>query len=324
MRAAFRALLFLTPIVASAWLVERAARPLWPEAVGPGIQERIERSFAAATSRDYDVLVTGNSRIYRGVNPDELGLPAYNFAQDDDAFNQVYYKLTYLDQRGVRFRTLVMGVDYFEFSFLSDRRNAAYEKFLGEAYRRDFAAAVQGRSARVLNAVLHPIDEQAFNNTMIRLFTRPASLLVERAVAGLQAAPPSPPIRAVLKDNGQYVLNAGPQRADPIQRDPTRLPIQEQYFKRILEWAAGKGVRVVMVMPPLRRVELDAYASGVVDAFDDWLERSAREHGAVYVNFARHPEFTDLDFADVTHLDEAGADRFSRLLGAVLRSRDAQ
>ena len=76
MRPALRALLFLTPIVASAWLVERAARPLWPEAVGPGIQERIERGFAAATSRDYDVLVTGNSRIYRGVNPDELGLPA--------------------------------------------------------------------------------------------------------------------------------------------------------------------------------------------------------------------------------------------------------
>ncbi|HUQ87832.1 MAG TPA: hypothetical protein VM096_09745 [Vicinamibacterales bacterium] len=318
----FRALLFVTPIVLSAWLIERAARPLWPEAVGPGMQERIERSFAAATTRRYDVLITGNSRIYRGVNPDELGAAAFNFAQDDDAFNQVYYKLKYLDQRGVRFRMLVMGVDYFEFSFLSDRRNAAYAKFFGDEYLQDFAAPEQGRFARVIHALLHPVDEQAFNNTMIRQFTRPASLLAERAIAMLQGTPPPPPIRVFLKDNGQYVLDAGPQRADPIQRDATRLPIQEQYFARILELAKAEGIKVVMVMPPLRRMELDAYPPGVVDAFDQWLERSARDHGASYVNFARHPAFTDADFADVTHLNESAADRFSRLLGAELQPRE--
>ncbi|HEX6162027.1 MAG TPA: hypothetical protein VFZ31_01590 [Vicinamibacterales bacterium] len=318
MNVFFRILVFLAPIAAVAWIVERAARPLWPEAVGPSMVERIDRSFAAAASGGYDVLVTGNSRIYRGVNPDELGVRAYNFAQDDDAFNQVYYKLKYLDGRGVRFHTLVMGVDYFEFSFLSDRRNVAYGKYLGEEYLRDFAAPETGRAARILDAVLHPIDEPAFNNLMIRRFTRPASLLIERALAAVQSSPRPPPIRAVLKPNGQYILDAGPQRADPITRDATRLPIQEQYYRRILEWAAGNKIRVVLVMPPLRRMELDAYPPGVVDAFDEWLARSAAEHGATYVNFARHPEFTDQDFADVTHLNEAAADRWSRLLGAVL------
>ena len=321
MKALFRIIVFLAPIVAVAWIVERMARPLWPEAVGPGMIERIDRSFADASAGGYDVLVVGNSRIYRGVNPDELGVKAYNFGQDDDAFNQVFYKLKYLDERGVRFHTIVMGVDYFEFSFLSDRRNVAYGKFFGDEYLRDFAGPETSRAAGVMNAVLHPIDEQAFNNLMIRQFTRPASLLTERVLAGVQASTPPPPIRAVLKPNGQYILDAGPQRADPISRDATRLPIQEQYFKRILQWAAEKKIRVLMVMPPLRRMELDSYPPGVVEAFDDWLARSASEHGATYVNFARHAEFTDQDFADVTHLNEAAADRWSRLLGAVLNAK---
>ncbi|MBY0493535.1 MAG: DUF1574 domain-containing protein [Cyanobacteria bacterium] len=321
MKVLFRVLLFVAPIVAVAWLVERTARPLWPEAVGPGMVERIDRSFADASAGGYDVLVVGNSRVYRGVNPDLLGARAYNFAQDDDAFNQVYYKLKYLDERGVRFHTIVMGVDYFEFSFLSDRRNVAYSKYLGDEYLRDFASPDVSRAAHILNTVLHPIDEQAFNNTMIRQFTRPASLLLERAVTVMQASPPRPPIRAVLKPNGQYILDAGPQRVDPIRRDATRLPIQEQYFKRILQWAAERKVSVVMVMPPLRKMELDAYPPGIVDAFDDWLERAAADHGAAYVNFARDPGFTDQDFADVTHLTEAAADRWSRMLGDTLRSR---
>ena len=316
-----RTVLFLAPIVAAALIIERAARPLWPEAVGPSLQERIERSFADASRGGYDVLLAGNSRIYRGVNPDAMGVTAYNFAQDDDAFNQVYYKLKYLDERGVRFRTLVLGVDYFEFSFLSDRRNAVYRKFLGDEYLRDYLPPDAGDAPRVMNAVLHPIDEQAFNNMMIRRFTRPASLLAERALAIVQRSPPPPPIRAVLKPNGQYILDAGPQRVDPIRRDATRLPIQERYFTRILEWGIGSGVQVVMVMPPLRRMELDSYPRGVVDEFDGWFQRVANEHGAHYVNFARHPMFGDQDFMDVTHLNEAAADRFSRLLGDELDRR---
>jgi hypothetical protein len=315
MRALLGLLVFLAPVAAVSWTVERAARPLWPEAAGPSLQERIDRSFSLATSRHYDVLVVGNSRIYRGINPDELGVAAYNFAQDDDAFNQVFHKLRFLEARGVRFSTIVMGVDYFEFSFLSDRRNAFYGPLLGDAYLRDFAARPGGGWWSTL---LHPIDEQAFNNFMISYFTRPASLLVSSLTSRGEAARP---IRYVLKDNGQFILDAGPQRADPIRRDATRLPIQEQYFIRILEWARDRGIRMVLVMPPLRQLELNGYDSGVIEPFDAWLTQTASRFGAVYLDLSRHPEFSDADFSDITHLTEAAADRFSRLVGAELARR---
>lgn len=312
-----RFVVFVLPVAVTVWAVERVARPLWPEAIGPTLVERIDRSFHGATTRRYDILIVGNSRMYRGVNPDEIG-SAYNFGQDDDAFNQVYYKLLYLERHGVTYSSLVIGVDYFEFSFLPDRRNAAYAKFLGDAYLSDYQTARPDGWRAAMDKVLHPIDENAFNDLMVRYCTRPASLLLSRALATIDPAPVPPPIRAVLKENGQYILDAGPLRVDPIRRDARRLPIQERYFLRILEWARARGLSMLLVMPPVRRLELDAYDPHQLAAFDRWLAEQAARYGATYLNLSRHPAFSDADFADITHLNEAAADRFSRLIARSL------
>ena len=37
--------------------------------------------------------------------------------------------------------------------------------------------------------------------------------------------------------------------------------------------------------------------------------------GAVYLNYTNDPAFSTADFSDITHLTEAGADKFSALLG---------
>ena len=318
MGTVLRVIVFALPIAAAVWAVERAARPLWPEAVGPTLVERIDRSFHGATTRNYDTLIAGNSRIYRGVNPDEIG-SAYNFGQDDDAFNQVYYKLLYLERRGVKYSTLVLGVDYFQFSFLPSQRNAAYARFLGAEYLRDYEGRRMDRWEAAMDRVLHPIDENTFNNFMIRYFTRPASLLASRALAAVDRSPLPPPIRVVLKDNGQYILDAGPQRVDPIRRDARRLPIQEQYFVRILERATARRIAVLVVMPPVRRLELDAYDARELNALDAWLTGQAAQYGATFLNLSRHPAFGDADFSDITHLNEAAADRFSRLIAESLK-----
>jgi hypothetical protein len=198
-RAFHRLLLLLGALGAVAFGVERAARPLWPEASGPGSKERIDLSFAAVRARPYDCIIVGNSRLYRGVNPDRLGMSAYNFAQDDDAFNQIFYKLKFLETNNVRVSTLVMGVDYFQFSFVSNARNHAYAPHFPAAYLDDFPKPPASRIEQWLGAALHPIDEAAFNAFMARYFTRPASLLVERTLMRLRGEPPAPPVRTFVR-----------------------------------------------------------------------------------------------------------------------------
>ena len=316
----FRLVLFALAVLALAFIVDRAARPLWPEAAGPSLQERIDYGFAGVRARRYEVVAVGNSRIYRGLNPDRLGVAAYNFAQDDDAFNQVYYKLRYLQDHGVPVKTIVMGVDYFQFSFLSDRRNFAYAPHFAGAYLEDFARPPQSGLGRVMWAALHPIDEAGFNAFMIRYFTRPAALLIERALANLRKEPAAAAVRVFVKENGQYVVEAPAGPLVPVERNATRLPVQERYFEAALDWARRNDVRLFLVMPPLHQRERASYAPGVVEAFDRWLDDRARAYGAAYLNFSTHPAFGDADFADVTHLTTAAADRFSEMLGEAIRA----
>ena len=63
---------------------------------GPSTEEQITQSFSNALEKDYDLLVLGNSRLYRGVNPDKFQLATFNFSHDDDTYIKIYFKLKYL------------------------------------------------------------------------------------------------------------------------------------------------------------------------------------------------------------------------------------
>ena len=63
---------------------------------GPSTKQQISTSFRNALKQDYDILILGNSRTYRGINPDLLAMKCYNFSHDNDSYNQSYYKLLYL------------------------------------------------------------------------------------------------------------------------------------------------------------------------------------------------------------------------------------
>ena len=58
-------------------------------------QDQLEISFNNVLQKKFDLLMLGNSRIYRGLNPDKFSIDSYNFSHDNDSYNQLYYKLKY-------------------------------------------------------------------------------------------------------------------------------------------------------------------------------------------------------------------------------------
>ena len=105
---------------------------------GPNTRSQIEMSFDNALKSKATCWFLGNSRIYR-LNPDVIENGHwYNFAHDNDSYNQMYYKLQYLLNNGCEVDTLVIGTDYFQFSVFSDTRNYVYDGLLGEDYVRDY------------------------------------------------------------------------------------------------------------------------------------------------------------------------------------------
>lgn len=279
--------------------------------MGPPTKEQIRESFENALARKYDLLILGSSRPYRGINPDKLSVPAYNFSHDNDSFNQAFYKLKYLQEQGIKPKYLVLGVDYFSFSFLSDTRNYAYAKYLDAAYLEDFVKEEGTFFDRA-----HAFDAK-FNAYMGLNFTA----TVPQFLAGLLKIVTNKNAENLpyLKESGQYIVFGQAKPKDVTQSKAEILPIQEKYFERLLQACRQNNIQVVMVMLPSRPNELNSFKPEEKEKINQIYQTAAKENNFVYLNYATDSRFTMSDFTDITHLNREAADRFTTILDQDLK-----
>lgn len=262
---------------------------------GPNTEQQIRISFKNALKYDYDTLILGNSRIYRGINPNKLSQKAYNFAHDNDTFNQMYYKLKYVQEHDKLPDTLIMGVDYFQFSIFSGSRNYIYSSVMPKEYMKDYE--------RDFNKEVNTILETKQNEFMLRLKS-----LNEKKDENAKVP--------YLKENGQYIRyrKAGPN--ETAKRNSEILPIQQEYFEKILEFCSENNIKVFMVMPPTRKNELASYTEEITNKFDEYF-KSKENDQVFYLNYSKDERFKLEDYQDKTHLNIEGADKFSEILGDI-------
>lgn len=255
---------------------------------GPSTQQQIDYSFEGAVKADYDLLILGNSRCYRGIDPDALSVKAYNFSHDNDSYNQQYHKLQYLLSKRKKISYLVLGVDYFEFNVLSNSRNYAYADYLGKDYERDYK---------------DNIWELKLKHSLENLNPKQLSLLKKSGVK-----------LPFQKENGQYIRYGTARESDTIHRDITRLKILEDYFHKTISLCQENGIKVFLVMPPVRQNELKSYTKDQINEFNAFINSSIDHKNSVYWNYSEDGSYTTKDYTDITHLNEAAADRFTKML----------
>ena len=278
---------------------------------GPGTGEQIDQAFQRVQSSPaFDSLALGNSRIYRGLNP-ELWGNSYNFAHDGDSWNQVYYKLLFLQQAGKLPRQLVLGLDYFSFSQLDSSRIEFYQKVFPPAFSQDFwQAPPPQRWGESLNL--------AGNAWMDRHFFQVFPLLFQ----------PGETVQRTLSASGQYRIQADPKRPylrsayNPVRRDSRRLPVLVDYFRRTLALARQQHIPVTLVMPPCNLFERQAYTEPM--RADFWEFVRAEKGDARVISFEADEHFNLRDYQDFTHLKVEAADRFSALLWARMAESDSR
>lgn len=271
--------------------------------LGPNTSEQLNKSFEDAIADDYECYFLGNSRIYRGINPEKFtDMKTYNFAHDNDSYNQMYYKLLYLEKNSINFKRLVIGTDYFQFSFKSDTRNYVYNKLLGDDYANDFQTNNYPRFFSNL--------QQLWDTKRPKMAVMMTNLQYFNKVTG-----------RYLKDNGQYIVpDAKATEQDTIKRDSTILDFQYEYFEKIIDYCLNNNVELYVIMPPVRDAELRSYEQNTMDAFNQMIENAlGEEYKGHYVNCSNIQEFKDYtNYQDITHLTPEVADRFSVYLSQTL------
>lgn len=296
----FALFLLACPPLSSYWLRQK---------YGPGTGEQIGQAFQRVqTAPAFDTVLLGNSRIYRGLNPERWG-NSYNFAHDGDSWNQMYYKLLHLQQAGKLPRRLVLGLDYFSFSQLDSSRIEFYQKFFPPAFARDYwVAPPPQRFGESLNL--------AGNAWMDRHFFQVFPLLFQ----------PGETVQRTLSASGQYRIQADPKRPylrsvyNPVRRDSRRLPVLVDYFRRSLTLARQQHIPVTLVMPPCNLFERQAYTEA--NRRDFWSFVAAEKGQARVISFETDARFHLRDYQDFTHLKLEAADRFSDLVWARMVGAD--
>lgn len=274
------------------------------ETYGLTTKEQIEYSFKRIKDSKYNGIILGNSRMYRGINPDKLKFGNfYNFAHDNDSFNQMYYKLLYVENKSnKKIKYLIMGVDYFQFSFLSDTRNYIYGNKFSNEYMKDFE-----NSKNFINKLNFYFEEKATKfkislNTLLEVMKNRKIIKTYK-----------------LEENGWYheQINKKGQLSDTVKREWEILEVQKKYFFYILEYCKKNNIKVFMVMAPLRKVEEKYYPKEIVGKYKKFFISNI---GINYLDYSHYLDSNIEYFEDVTHLNEKGANKFSEELNNKISS----
>jgi len=259
---------------------------------GPSTKQQITHSFKNSINKEYELLILGNSRTYRGLNPEMFSYKTFNFSHDNDSYNQIYYKLKFLIDNQKKINYLILGVDYFQFSFKSDTRNYVYADFLGNEYMNDFDES----------SSLKKKMEYYFSNV------NPKKILSLYPKQN----------KSFLQENGQCIKLGFAKERDSISRDINRLEFQVKYFEKTLSLCEQKNIKVFILNLPTRQNELKSYTIEEIDEFDNFIKSYVDNKYIFYLNFSKLEGFSTEDYTDITHFNEKAANRFSEILNKKL------
>lgn len=259
---------------------------------GVNTREQIITSFKNAQARHYNKLFLGNSRVYRGINPDMIDDHTYNFAHDNDSFNQSYYKLLTIINQKHCIDTLFIGADYFQFSFKSNTRNYVYDKLLGKDYYSDY-------SKSFIKETISNYKQIFYNNQTLLLSSVARYILGEKS-------------KGFIKDNGQYIFDSEASPKDNVTRNTEVLEFQKNYYEHIIDLCHNQGIQVTVFTMPVRDGELSSYTEQDIERVQSVITSPLNDQD-LYIDLTYDEGFRDYkDYTDITHLNSNAADRFTR------------
>jgi lysophospholipase L1-like esterase len=92
------------------------------------------------------------------------------------------------------------------------------------------------------------------------------------------------------------------------------LPVQYKYFEKIINFTKQNNIKLIMVNMPMSATELKSFSPGRIAYFDKLFQSKTDNSSVFYLNFSQTGKFPIEDYMDYTHLNPAGADKFSVML----------
>ncbi|MGB7923609.1 MAG: hypothetical protein WCF57_10225 [Pyrinomonadaceae bacterium] len=265
-----------------------------------------KKTFLERRLSQYEVLITGSSHAFTGINPAALDCPAYNIAYLGQS---LYYDsqlvLKYLDEMP-SLKLLVVPVSYQSLEYrLSNNRNDSWR---ADFYDKYYGIPAEGGRAAWFNPVdysfiaLYGIDES-------RLYVR----------QGFR-----PRIEGKIDENGWGNIGTSSKITDEIVSDriahhhsimrPEVIEANLKSMENMFEKVKAKNVSIVIMTAPISQAYADNISPERYARMQDGIRHLSSKYGVEYFNYLFDRRFTTEDFRDSDHLNARGAEKLSRII----------
>ena len=278
-----------------------------------------------------DVLIVGDSRAAVDILPAALGVTAVNLAVGGGQAIEAYVTVARALDCPMPPKLVVISIDAAHFALpdLFWERSVRYGLVDGPALREVLATAARLGDRRLLAPYhddhLPPQLRARLHDLRFPPFYFNAML---KAGIGLRWWRNNAALDQGILARGQYYFGTASGSAEVAREGSLTgfrpLPIQAEYFDRLLALLQAQGIAAVFVAMPVNEATRAAIAPELERGFAAYLEGAAARHPGLEIAGPLFPAWPNAWFGDgFSHLNPAGAARFTGIFDGFLRRRQA-
>lgn len=248
-------------------------------------------------SADVSTLLLGNSHIYYGVIPSELGDSAFSLANVSQTYRYDYYLLRHYPMPHLR--NVVLPLSYASLWEDFEAQQVTHHIIY---YRLYMDCDIHPRMGRYGAELCHA---PSMRQKLKSLYT-PRQMYWDERGWGLEYTLEN---RASEWENGR-------ERAElNTYTDTTLVRLNEALLDSIAIYCESRGARLILVRPPVNITYRQATSRRQVMTNDRILARFMERHpGTHLLDMRADTCFTEQDFYDADHLNHSGAHRLTALI----------
>jgi hypothetical protein len=287
--------------------------------------------------KSIEILVLGSSHAFYGVMPNVLGKPAFNLAGPSQTFFYDRALLEkYLDQMP-SLQTVILSVSYFSFERELDegieRWRSYYYRYEWGLPQRDWHMAAHLRNYSgyylckpeigVQKILFGPLKDVTSNFDQWGGVTNRLMFAGDnaRGVDGTEDAGGLTNRIVTVDGLNNSLVTAHLQQSALVQlswhqsrMNPADIPENVRLLNDCVQQLQRRRIRPVLVTPPVSRYYAEQMNAAAYQRMQNLVRQIALINKVEYLNYTFDRRFSDRDFMDASHLNLAGAEKFSLIL----------
>ncbi len=265
--------------------------------------------FVKEKGSSIEAIAIGHSQLYDGFQPESFYLPSFNLSNSAQDYTDNYYILRELLPFMPNLKVVILPIGYLNVTDISydsvlSERSCYYHKYMNLNYDGNLP----------LKFMFECFNPKKAGKKIISYY------LLHSDIVGCDS---------LGRRNTHNLLNRKEELGNgklfqvytSSQTNYDELCVgYEQSLRQTLDMLIEKGIAIVLVSPPYYWKEFKGVNTTQMKFEKDYLAKLCVKYPLHYIDLECDERFSEDDFYDEAHLSEVGAQKFTMIIGDIIKS----